>query len=523
MKILFVFYNIGSGVSFHPGIQVLSALAKREGHKTKLLHFHEKLLADDAKIYVPVAKEFSPDLVAFTSTDFEYEKVNSIARELKKNLAVPFLLGGKSAIEIATKDVESSPFDIFCIGEAEIPFMELLERLEGNKDYTSIKSMWFKSARGIIKNSLGANIVDLDSLPFLDYDLFDTQKIIEGKGGWLSLQFSRGCIFNCTYCYVTADKYQMFDTSKGSDRYGMDNYLRNNSVDYAMRLMEYLAQKYLGIKVFNLDDELPESIEMHKGKGFAWWIDFCRQYRERLYLKYAIEFCANGRINLMTQSIIKAMVEAGCRECRMGFESGSFRVRKEILDKPITDEKMEEIYGLCHKYGLRTTSFTMIGIPTETDDEIWDTIRMTAKLKPFLIRLSFCYPFENTRLWFFAKEKNLIKEDMLYKQHGYFEESVFKLPVGTQKLMAYRHLFPWYVNTLMIDDEELLKDYKDSIECYKDADFNNPQIKQQVIDTDKKLSSKCGAIAHFCYFGNGYFNCKNGMFEKTISVEKTAA
>jgi len=203
------------------------------------------------------------------------------------------------------------------------------------------------------------------------------------------------------------------------------------------------------------------------------------------------------------------MVDAGCRECRMGFECGSYRIRKEILDKPITDEKMREIYGLCHKYGLRTTSFTMIGIPTETEDEIWDTIRMTAELKPYLIRLSFCYPFENTRLWFYAKEHNLIKEDRLYQQHGYFEESVFKLPIEGQKLMAYRHLFPWYVNTVLLKDPKLVDLYKSKIEFYKDADFRDAEVKLQIMKVDSQLSGICGHASHFCYFGNGYFHYKN--------------
>jgi radical SAM superfamily enzyme YgiQ (UPF0313 family) len=213
------------------------------------------------------------------------------------------------------------------------------------------------------------------------------------------------------------------------------------------------------------------------------------------------------------------MADAGCRECRMGFECGSYRIRKEILDKPITNEKMREIYGTCHKYGLRTTSFTMIGIPTETEEELWETIRMTAELKPFLIRLSFCYPFENTRLWFYAREHNLIKEDRMYQQHGYFEESVFKLPVEEQKLMAYRHLFPWHVNTVLLKDPKLLDLYKCEIERYKDADFRNEEIRQQVIEADKQLSNACGHSGHFCYFGNGYFHYKNGYEKNTPRAE----
>lgn len=523
MRILFVFFNYGSGLATHNGLALLSAIAKKEGHETKLLHFHDKLTDNDPDIYQPIVKEFNPDLIAFTSTDFEYKQVNEIAKTLKEqHPKAYFLLGGKSAIELATKNIEDTPFDIFCVGEAELPFAELLDNLSANPYGISSdllecdgcmmqKGMWFKGKDGKIrKNMLADPITDLDSLPFPDYSIFDMDKIIESKSGWINVNFSRGCMYRCTYCFVTADVYNMFDKSKGEGRYGLDKYLRNNSVEYAISSLEDMCKKYPNIKVFNLDDELPVSIEMHKGKKYAWWLEFCKEYKRRIYDVYTVEFCANGRINLMNEEIIKAMVEAGCRECRMGFESGSFRVRKEVLDKPITNENMKQVYEWCDKHGLRTCSFTMIGIPTETEDEIWETIKMTADLKPYLIRLTFCYPFENTRLWFFCKEHNLVKEEKLYHQHGYFEESVIKLPISDEKLLSYRHLFPWYVNSILLPTN-MAEKYSQMIEIFSTTDYRNPLILEKIIEIDKHLSESCSGLEHYCFFANNtaYFHCKN--------------
>ena len=518
MKILFVFYNYGSGLSVHGGVALLSALAKKAGHETKLLHFHEKLTQYPGDWLADVIL-YEPDVVAFTSTDFEYETICEISEMIKIALPdVPLVLGGKSAIEIATKDISNTPFNAFCIGEAELPFMEFLDDYETSRDFFDCEpcmktcdGMWFKGNDGkLYTNPLGKNVTDLDSLPFPDYNIFDMEKIIESKGGWFNVQFSRGCLYNCTYCYVTADKYQMFDKTKGDNRYGMDKYLRNNSVRYAIEFLTQLAESYPSIRVFNLDDELPETIEWQLGRKYAWWESFCREYRDKIFRKYGIEFCCNGRVNVMTEEIIKLMVEAGCRECRMGFESGSFRIRKEILDKPITEENMDQVYAWCDKYGLRTTSFTMIGNPTETDFDIEETIRMTAKLKPYLIRLTFCYPFENTRLWFYVKKHDLVNMDKLYKQHGYFEESVLKLPIDDQKLMAYRHLFPWFVN-LQLVPEPYKSSYKILINQHKDCDFRNAETINRLTTIDKEISDSLGDIEHFCYFQNNtaYFHCRN--------------
>lgn len=502
MKILFIFPNIGSGYCFHPGIQILSALAKQKGHQTNLIHLHEVYgTKNDSEIIIRKAKEFNPDVIAFTSSDFEYKIVSELSEKMKS--AMPntfFLLGGKSAI--IGKDLSNSAFDAFCVGEAEIPFIELLEKLENKQDYTTIKSMWFKKDNKIIKNPLGEIVTNLDTLPFMDFEIFDTKKLLEVRSNWLSVQFSRGCAYNCTYCFVTADKKLMF---KPEDGYGMSKYLRKYSVEYIIRFLDDLCQKYK-IDVFNLDDELPFIYK-------DWIINLCNQYKEKIYKRYGSQYCINGRIDLMTEDMIKLLVESGCREIRMGFESGNFRIRKEILDKPITEEKMKEVYALCDKYKLRTTSFTMIGIPTETHETIKDTIRMTAELKPYLIRLTFCYPFENTILWDYVIKNNLLKKEKYMMQSGYFEESPLKWDgeLKENDLLIYRYLFPWYVNVLLLKDVSLIRKYQDSIEIYKKLNVKDEKILKEIINTDSRLSEMCGDQEHFCYFNKNtaYFNCKN--------------
>ncbi len=506
-RILFVYPNMGSGYSFHPSIQLLSALAKQNGWETKLLHLHEKYgLPNDPDVLIPIVKEYKPQLIAFTSTDFEYAWVEELARKMKE--AAPsalFLLGGKSAIE--GKDLAKSAFDAFCVGEAEIPFVELLDRLESGRDFYDIRSMWFKVDDKIIKNPLGEIVTDLDTLPFMDYDIFDVKKLLGVRKNWLSVQFTRGCAFNCTFCYVTADKKRMFKNG-----YGLDKYLRKNSAEYSIRLLEHLCEKYPGaIKVFNMDDELPV---MHKD----WWAEFCRKFGERIYKKYGIEFTCNARIDIMTEDTIKLMSASGCREVRMGFESGSFRIRKDILNKPISEENMIQVYRWCDKYGIRASSFTMIAIPTEDEESLNETVRLTALLKPYLIRLTFCYPFENTLLWDYVIEHDLLDKEKYMKQSGYFEESPLKWPKGfEQTLMVYRYLFPWIVNTIMLP-RETAQMYAESIGKFKDSNFREKKTLDAVIALDMEMSA-CVSAEHFCYFeGNpAYFHCKNKEMGARIS------
>lgn len=530
MKILFVFYNYGSGLAFHNGIALLSAIAKREGHQTELLHFHDKLFPDDKDAYISFVKGYDPDLIAFTSTDFEYKHVNRIAKDMKEALPeATFLLGGKAAIEIATKDLSNTPFDVFSVGEAEIPFIELLNHLSklGSDEwdvekYSQTKSFWFKTSDGsLIKNKLGEIVTDLDSLPYYDYDLFNTEEIIKAKGGWISIQFTRGCAYNCTYCYVTADKATVFDKTQSPDNYGMDKYLRKNSAEWAIKFLEYLCEKWGDkIECVNLDDELPT---MYK----QWFLEFCSKFKERIYEKYGIEFTCNSRINITDVQLIKAMSESGCREVRMGFECGSYRIRRDVLHKPIPEEMMKEVYANCDRYSLYTTSFTMIGIPEEQISDIQETFRLTAELKPYLIRLTFCYPFENTLLW--KKYKHMIRPEKYMEQMGYFEESPL-IWDGTysdmteQQLMAFRFLFPWYVNQLMDLPEQVKLMYSQLVELYKDKDFKDQGILNDVIAADKVVREHelLKDKEHYGYFDKalGYYHCYNKKYPKVRPIVK---
>ncbi|MBI2118110.1 MAG: B12-binding domain-containing radical SAM protein [Elusimicrobia bacterium] len=512
MKILFIFYNIGSSFSFHPGIQMLSSIAKKNGHQTKLLHLHEShgLPAQPGALKTLIER-FIPDVIAFTATDFEYLKIEKLAGNLKKFYPKKFfILGGKSAI--LYKDLIQSPFDAFCVGEAEIEFPELLKKIEEGKDYTNVKSFHFIKDGKLIKNSLGEIVTDLDSLPWADYELFDTPLLLRIKNYILSVQFTRGCPYNCTYCFVTSDKKTLFQPKEG---YGMKNYLRKRSVPSAIDELESLCNQYgKELNAFNLDDELPLVYK-------DWMKEFCRLYQERIYNKYRVEYILNGRIDLMTEELIKTLTESGCREVRLGLESGNYRIRKEILDKPITDENIRDVFRLCDQYSLRVSAFTMIGMPTESEETIWDTLRMTSEIKPYLVRLTFCYPFENTRLWDYVLRNNLLRKERYLKQSGYFEETVLSFDQEfEQKLMAYRFLFPWYVNKILIQSRCLQKAYEEALKKYEHKSFRDKAVREAILSDDKALSALCDqnkGTEHYCYFEKNayYFHCKNKRVPRT--------
>ncbi|MDI6641456.1 MAG: radical SAM protein [Elusimicrobiota bacterium] len=490
-KVLFVYPNFGTPYSFHPGIQILSAILKSKGFDTALLHLHEKYgIPHNIKIIIDEVKKHSPDLIGFTSTSFEFEIANEIAGDIKKYFPdVPVILGGIHATTVRESLVESN-FDAYCIGEAELSLVELVRKMSERKNYYDTPSFHFKTKNGIIKNPIGEIVDNLDELPFYDMEIMDTKKLLEVRANWLSVGFSRGCPYDCTFCINTLLK-RIMKESQGN----LKNYLRKRSVESVILEFESIIQKYRNyIKVFNFDDDL---LMLYKD----WMMKFTQEYKERIFDKFGIQYAINARANTLDDELVAKMAKSGCREIRIGFETGNFKLRKEILNKPVTDEELKKAFNLCNKYGINSNAFAMIGIPGETHQTIRETIEMILELKPELIRMTFLYPYYNTAIYDYCKQRNLFKGK---KHRDVFSDSPLKFEdLSDVELLKYKVLFPWYLSREIAGKYK--KKYAQLIDEFRDTsyeEFRKQETFEKIIKLDYEMSEKLTKenIPHYCYF-----------------------
>lgn len=133
MKILFIFPNFNAPYCWSPSIQILSAVLKRNGHRTFLIHINDQhAFPNNSKEIVKEVKRINPDLIGFTGTSFDFQRINEIAGDIKKKFNGLVVLGGIHAT-IKPDDLRGSNFDAFCVGEGEKALLELANRLEGKK------------------------------------------------------------------------------------------------------------------------------------------------------------------------------------------------------------------------------------------------------------------------------------------------------------------------------------------------------------------------------------------------------
>ena len=497
MRVTFVYPDVVTPViNFCPAVHVLSAVLKRSGHETALIHVNDgQGVPCDRSAIVQLARDQRPELIAMTATSFNYAYANEIAGWLEEAMpGVPRILGGAHAT-IQPEDFPASHFDAFCIGEGEEPLLDVVNALEHGRDWSDTPNLVARRPDGsIVRNPVRGFLRDLDALPFLDFDITETRRILEARQAWLSISFSRGCPYECTFCINHLYKQQL----KGPhDR--MSDYLRRRRAASAVDEMESLVQKFPGqIKVFNFDDDL---LPMDK----VWMREFAARYRRQILEPYAVKYAINCRATFLDEELSQLFARSGCHEVRIGFETGNERLREQVLGKPIRDADLIHAFAMCDRYGVPTNAFTMMGVPGESEDTLRDTVRMVLRLKPHLMRMTYLHPYAHTRIYDLCMERGLFKPSPVHEDS--FTESPLRFEhLADEQIFCFRFLFPWYLNTAWYAGSPPAEHYRRLIGRFEHRSFAELRKSvPEIVECDKQASAQMDR-PHFRYFGgNAYY------------------
>ena len=339
MKVLFILKN--ENFLAPVGLCVISAIARREGHEVFLCETHQ----DDPLDRV---EHLKPDLVAYSSLTGEAKHYLKINRRIKERFPGVFTLMGGHHPTFFPDMIEETTLDAVCRGEGEGAFADLLGALSAGKSPAGISNILL---RGGPKNVPVRPLVeDLDSLPFPDYDLlYDSTPL----GGYplKSVITSRGCPYDCTYCF----------NRRWREIYrGLGKHVRRHSVEYVIEDLEHVKARWPLSCVKFYDD-------IFVYRADEWLAEFSRKYRERI----GIPFFILTRCDLLTEDSVRLLKDAGCRTISMSIEAGNPRVRNEMLNRGMSNEQIVRAHRLCEKYGIYTFTNCIIGLPgTKFSDDL---------------------------------------------------------------------------------------------------------------------------------------------------------
>jgi len=436
MKILFILtetlrkgkgdikkYPLATQEDIHLGISYISSILEQNGHQTDIFI---KTNLDSYFDLEEVLQTFQPDIVGFSTVYREFYQTDKIAAYIKSKYPNLFLFAGGTHVTLNPEEVIAQNFDAICIGEGEYPVLELVEMMSQNKVPTGIKNFWFKTDNGIEINETREYIGNLDALPFPNRKMW--QKYIKDKNGIHVVLVGRGCPFNCTYCC----NHALRKTATG-------NYTRFRSPENIAQEIEMLVNEFPGLHTIFLEAEAlnlnPEFLE-----ALADRLSLLNKTLPRL-----IAYGANIRMhnNMNIQHVINQFVKANIVVINIGLESGSERVRKEILCRPeYTNEELLKAVKLAKKAHRHIMLFTLLGIPGETVIECKETLEMVKKCRPSFIHLGIFTPYPGTALYDQCVKNGLI-DPVHYKELGR-HRATFNTPHMTKRQIEkeYYSFFP---------------------------------------------------------------------------------
>jgi len=396
MKVILLYPGI-SGVGFNSygkgmeqswishGLCNISAYARREGYSTELIDLRCK---KNWKDFEQCIIEKKPDVVGVTMMSVDYNPGIESIKIIKKVSPETITVVGGPHPTIMPEDVEKvKEIDHIIVGEGEISFTELLKGIEKGVDIPRI-----------IK---GASCDDLNKLPFADRELFkDLEYSLPVEGfdrPFVTIIAGRGCKFNCNYC-------------QPAERKIFGEKVRRRSPANVIEELGRLRDRYHFKSMMIHDDCITEDRD--------WVMEFCRLYKEKGFTQ---PFACQSRADIIcrNEDMVALMSEAGLKIMFIGFESGNQRVLN-FLRKGTKVEQNYKAAEICRKYKVGVWANYMMGIPTETKEEVMDTVNMIKTIKPDHYSPAFYTPHPGSDLFKYCEEHglSLIKSHDSYRRNA---------------------------------------------------------------------------------------------------------
>ncbi len=353
-------------------------------------------------------RELAPDLVGISSLTCEAHRTLEIVEMVKKYKAdCPVVLGGPYASSDAKEAANQKGVDYVAVNEAEYTFVDLLDTIFSGEDVSLVKGFIMNNGNGgPVFTGEGRQPKELDRLPFPDWNLvniddysssFNFNAPFLKSEKYFPIFTSRGCPYLCIYCH---------------NLYGKT--IRLRSISNILEELELLVND-LGIREIQIIDDI---FNLHRERV----LEFCERVIARKW-DLSISFPNGVRGDILDRETIEALKEAGCYSMTFAVETTSSRLQK-MLKKNLNIEKLVENIKVATDLGVITFGFFMIGFPTESREEMLDTLRFAEKSLLHFPRVFQVRPHPGTPLFDLAVQEGFDPDKYSYGHYTYFSQKV---------------------------------------------------------------------------------------------------
>jgi radical SAM superfamily enzyme YgiQ (UPF0313 family) len=415
MKIFLIYVDVDSyhKDEYHFGLGYLSSFLKKNNYEV-----HYGCLASYSQLQdlLDRVTNISPDIIGFTSVESQFNHVERVSRFLREKFRGLMVCGGVYVTIFPEAIKDAAAIDGAVIGEGEEAFLSFLKNLEAGRDFRKSPNFCYydRENNELVRNPLLPLIEDLDLLPFPDRKIIDYGRYLR-KSVSLPFLFNRGCPFNCTYCSNHA-LARVYGKSANATRF--------RSADNCFEEIGEVLAAHNTNKPLEFVDDL---FTLNR----QWLYGFLEKYKKN----FRRPFICCTRSNLADEELFAKLREAGCFRVMMSIESGNEFIRNKVMKRNITQEQLLGSFRLARKYGLETSGVAMIGLPFETKEMVWDTIKVIADTGATDFTLNVFYPYKGTELYDVCSKNGFLPKARVEPKER--REPILDLPTLSKKEILF--------------------------------------------------------------------------------------
>jgi len=363
----------------------IAALPNKAGYNVRII---DQRICHNWKEELLKELKTKPLLVGIsTMTGTQIHFAIELAKVIREHSDTPIVWGGKHPTLLPEQTLINGYADIVCIGEGDYTLKEIADCLSSEKTLNNIKGIFPGSSNSRTEQR---PLADMNELPTPAWNLINAEDYIHpdmyirGNRTMDLGQTSRGCPFSCGFC------------SQGNSKW------RAMTAEKSIAMIKELVDRYRLDGIWLRDDEFYIS-----SKRAA---EICEGITH-LNIKW---YTSGTRIDLFNKTSdeqLKLYKRSGADVLKFGAESGSDRVL-EMIGKKITREDTIKANLRCKEFGITPAYNLMAGFPSETLEEIEETISLIKRLKKdnpnaLFETVSLYAPMPGTPMWNTAMDYGL--------------------------------------------------------------------------------------------------------------------
>ena len=355
------------------GLLSLATYLEKSGIQVKII---DEIAGDNV---LEEISAFKPDLVGFTAMTCTYPRAVEILKKIKPN-GYKTVIGGVHASALPEQVLQDG-FDMVVVGEGEKILLEIIT--DGRQ-----KGIFRATSEQCLKNS---ELLVTDR-KFIDEDFY-CRALYRGITAYsvrtATAYTSRGCPYRCIFCH----------------NFSNDTPMRFLSPELIFEELQSLIHKYKIKLIGYVEDNFFANRDRV--------LKFCELILKN---KIVIRWTAIAHPDSLDDELLKVASRAGCVRVSIGFESGSQRIL-DILGKKTNLEKNMHSIDLCRRYKINITALFLLGIPTETIEDIrltWNFIKkwFIKGQHPDSVFVSILIQFPGTPVWELCQKAGCIPKDI---------------------------------------------------------------------------------------------------------------